>query len=368
MPDAGHQPIGTAENLPAGPGEAIPPDHPDIKFGRVGVLLVNLGTPDGYDRRNMRRYLEEFLTDRRVIEWPRSIWYPILYGIVLNTRPRKSGEAYASIWNREADESPLRTFTRSQASRLSQSLGQDGPMVDWAMRYGNPSIAERLDAMKAAGCERILVFPMYPQYSATTTATVNDKVFESLTAMRWMPAIRTVPPYHDDPVYIDSLARSIERHLEQIDFEPEKVIASYHGIPVSYFRKGDPYHCHCMKTSRLLADRLGWEPGRLMTCFQSRFGPEEWLQPYTDKTVEQLARDGVRRIAVFNPGFVSDCLETLEEIAGEAGELFHEAGGEHFTHVPCLNDSDEGMAVIGSVVRRELSGWVSTVAPAAAAK
>jgi protoporphyrin/coproporphyrin ferrochelatase len=337
----------------------LPADHPKVAFGKVGVLLVNLGTPDGHDKRNMRKYLEEFLTDKRVIEWPKALWYPILYGIVLNTRPKKSGHAYASIWNNELDESPLRTFTRSQSDKLAAALSSSPDLhVDWAMRYGNPSIASRLEALRERGCERIVIFPLYPQYSAATTATVNDKAFEALMKMRWMPAIRTVPPYHDDPVYIDALARSIEKHLAKLDFVPEKVIASYHGIPQSYFRKGDPYHCHCMKTTRLLRERLGWGPEKLITTFQSRFGPEEWLQPYTDKTVEQLARDGVKNIAVFNPGFVADCLETLEEIAGEAGELFHEAGGENFTHIPCLNDSEEGMVVIEAVIARETAGWV----------
>ncbi|MGI9402522.1 MAG: ferrochelatase [Rhizobiaceae bacterium] len=337
----------------------LPPDHPPVKFGKVGVLLVNLGTPDGHDKKNMRRYLEEFLTDRRVIEWPRAWWYPILYGIVLNTRPRKSGEAYATIWNNELDESPLRTFTRSQSEKLAEALSQhDQLIIDWGMRYGNPSIASKLENMQAQGCERILIFPLYPQYAAATTATVNDKSFECLMKMRWMPAIRTAPPYHDDPVYIDALAKSIEAHLANIDFEPDHVLASYHGIPKSYFEKGDPYHCHCQKTSRLLQERLGWPDGRLITTFQSRFGPEEWLQPYTDETVEKLAREGVKNIAVFNPGFVSDCLETLEEIAGEAGEIFEEAGGKNFTHIPCLNDSPDGMAVIQSVVERELSGWI----------
>lgn len=337
----------------------LPPDHPPVNFGKVGVLLINLGTPDGHDKKNMRRYLAEFLTDRRVIEWPRAIWYPILYGIVLNTRPRKSGEAYATIWNKELDESPLRTFTRSQSDKLAQAMsGHANLQIEWGMRYGNPSIASRLEKLQADGCERILIFPLYPQYAAATTATVNDKCFETLMNMRWMPAVRTVPPYHDDPVYIDALASSIESHLAKLDHEPEHVIASYHGIPQSYFEKGDPYHCHCQKTSRLLQERLGWPDGRLITTFQSRFGPEEWLQPYTDKTVEKLAKDGVKNIAVFNPGFVSDCLETLEEIAGEAGEIFEEAGGEHFSHIPCLNDSPEGMAVIQSVVERELSGWI----------
>ncbi|MCB1415627.1 MAG: ferrochelatase [Nitratireductor sp.] len=337
----------------------LPADHPSVATGKVGVLLVNLGTPDGHDKKNMRKYLEEFLTDARVIEWPKLLWYPILYGIVLNTRPKKSGAAYETIWNKELDESPLRTITRSQSDKLAVVFSShDRVIVDWGMRYGKPSIASRLEALQAQGCERILVFPLYPQYSAATTATVNDKAFEHLMSLRWMPAMRTVPPYHDDPVYIDALAASIEQHLATLDFEPEKVIASYHGIPMSYFRKGDPYHCHCQKTSRLLAERLGWGDGRLLTCFQSRFGPEEWLQPYTDKTIEQLAKDGVKNLAVFNPGFVADCLETLEEIAGEGEEIFHEHGGTNFTHIPCLNDSTEGMKVLETMVRRELSGWI----------
>jgi ferrochelatase len=337
----------------------FPSGHPRVAPPKVGVMLVNLGTPDGTDFTSMRRYLREFLSDRRVIEWPRALWYPILYGIVLNTRPKKSGAAYDKIWNRERNESPLRTFTRAQAEKLALALqGHDEVVVDWAMRYGQPAIETVLDRLTDAGCDRIVMFPLYPQYSATTTATVNDAFFRALMKKRWMPATRTVPAYHDEPVYIDALARSIETHLATLDFEPETVIASYHGIPQSYFRAGDPYHCHCQKTTRLLRERLGWDEKRLITCFQSRFGPEEWLQPYTDKTVEKLAREGVKSIAVFNPGFVSDCLETLEEIAGEAAEIFHEAGGKNFTHIPCLNDSAEGMAVIEALVRRELSGWI----------
>jgi ferrochelatase len=336
-----------------------PADHPPVAFGKVGVLLVNLGTPDGTSYWPMRRYLSEFLSDRRVIEWPRAVWQPILQGIVLSTRPKKSGKLYEGIWNRERNESPLRTFTRSQADKLGERLaGEAHVVVDWAMRYGRPSIAERMAALKEKGCERVLVYPLYPQYSASTTATVNDKVFEYLLEQRWQPALRTVPPYHDDPTYIDALARSIETHLAGLDFEPEVVLASFHGIPQSYFRKGDPYHCHCQKTARLLRERLGWSKDRLRLTFQSRFGPEEWLQPYTDKTVEALATSGVKRIAVLNPGFVSDCLETLEEIAVENAEIFHEHGGERFSHIPCLNDSEEGMRVIEAQVRRELQGWV----------
>lgn len=334
-----------------------PPDHPNVPHGRVGVLLVNLGTPDGTDRRSMRRYLEEFLTDRRVIETPRLKWYPVLYGIILNTRPQKKGRDYATIWNRERDESPLRTYSRSQAEKLTARLG-GAVVVDWAMRYGNPSIASRLDALQEAGCERILVYPLYPQYAAATTATVNDKAFEHLLKKRWQPALRTVPPYHDDSVYIDALARSVDSHLATLAFEPEVVLASFHGIPRSYFEKGDPYYCHCQKTARLLRERLGWSDERLRVTFQSRFGPEEWLQPYTDRTVEALARSGVRRIAVLTPGFVADCLETIEEIGVENADIFRAAGGSDFARIPCLNDSDDGMAVIEHVVRRELRGWV----------
>jgi ferrochelatase len=337
----------------------LPAEHPKVNFGKVGVLLVNLGTPDGTDYKSMRRYLQEFLTDKRVIEWSRLLWYPILYGIVLNTRPGKVGKAYESIWNKDLDESYLRTYTRNQAEKMAASFA-DMPnvVVDWAMRYGQPSIQSKMNELKKAGCEKILLFPLYPQYAAATTATVNDEAFRALLKMRWQPALRTVPQYSDDPVYIDALANSIEAHYASLDWEPELLLTSFHGIPKSYFMAGDPYHCQCYKTARLLRDRLGWSKEKLMVTFQSRFGPEEWLQPYTDKTVEKLAKDGIKRIAVINPGFVSDCLETLEEIAGEAGEIFHHNGGDKFTHVPCLNDSADGMRVLETVVRRELMGWV----------
>lgn len=337
---------------------ARPAGHPPVKPRRVGVLLVNLGTPDGTDFRSMWRYLREFLSDPRVIELPRIVWYPILYGIVLVTRPGRSGANYAKIWNRERDESPLRTFTRGQAEKLSAALS-DLPqvVVEWGMRYGSPSTADATARLIEQGCDRIVSFPLYPQYSATTTATANDQLFRALMKIRHAPAVRTVPPYYDEAVYIDALANSIERHLATLDFEPEVVLASYHGIPKPYFEKGDPYHCHCQKTTRLLRERLGWDGKRLTTTFQSRFGAQEWLQPYTDKTVERLAKEGVRSIAVVNPGFSSDCIETLEEIAGEAAEIFHHAGGTNFAHIPCLNDTPDGMAVIEAMVRRELAGW-----------
>ncbi|AZO13272.1 ferrochelatase [Mesorhizobium sp. M2A.F.Ca.ET.043.05.1.1] len=340
----------------AGP---LPAGHPAVKQGKVGVMLINLGTPDGIEFGPMWRYLREFLSDPRVIELNKAIWYPILYGLVLTTRPKKSGANYARIWNREKNESPLRTFTRSQAEKLASALAdQSNIVVDWAMRYGNPSTASVVQKLVEQGCDRILSFPVYPQYSATTTATANDQLFRALMKIRNAPAIRSVPPYYDEPVYIEALAHSIERHLEGLDFEPEVVIASYHGIPKPYFEKGDPYHCHCLKTTRLLRERLGWDEKKLITTFQSRFGAQEWLQPYTDVTVEKLAKDGVKSIAVVNPGFSVDCIETLDEIGREAAETFHHAGGRNFAHIPCLNDSAEGMAVIEALVRRELSGWV----------
>ncbi|WP_163883597.1 ferrochelatase [Rhizobium laguerreae] len=336
-----------------------PADHPAVKFGKVGVLLVNLGTPDGTDYTSMRRYLREFLTDRRVIEWSPWKWYPILFGIVLNTRPQKVGKAYELIWNKERNESYLRTYTRNQSELMAERLKDlDNVKVDWAMRYGTPSIASRIDALKEEGCDRIVLFPLYPQYAAATTATVNDKAFQKLLSMRWQPALRTVPDYHDDETYIEALATSVERHLSTLDWKPEMLLASFHGIPMSYFKHGDPYYCQCQKTGRLLRERLGLTKENFMVTFQSRFGPEEWLQPYTDKTVEKLAGDGVKRIAVINPGFVSDCLETLEEIAEQAAHSFHENGGEKFAHIPCLNDGEDGMKVLEKVVRRELQGWV----------
>lgn len=333
---------------------SLAPKHP-----KVGVLLVNLGTPDGTSYAPMRRYLAEFLSDRRVIEWPRIFWYPILYGIVLTVRPKRSGKLYDRIWNHEKNESPLRTFTRAQGEKLAVAL-KDHPnvIVDWAMRYGQPSIEDVTDRLLKQGCDRIVMFPLYPQYSATTTATVNDKFFEVLMKKRFMPAVRTIPSYEVEPVYIEALAQSIEKHLATLDFKPEVILASYHGIPKSYSDKGDPYRAQCLETSRLLRARLGMDDKQFRSTFQSRFGPEEWLQPYTDETLEELAKQGVKSVAVLNPGFVVDCLETVDEIGHEAAESFHEAGGENFSHIPCLNDSEEGMEVIETLVRRELQGWV----------
>ncbi len=334
-------------------------DRLPAKPGKIAVLLVNLGTPDGTAYKPMWRYLREFLSDPRVIELNKAIWYPILYGLVLTTRPQKSGANYERIWNREKNESPLHTFTRSQGEKLGKALA-DLPdvVVDWAMRYGNPSTASVTNKLVGQGCERILTFPLYPQYSATTTATANDQLFRALMKIRHAPAIRSVPPYYDEPIYIDALARSIERHLATLDFEPQVVITSYHGIPKPYSDKGDPYFQHCHKTTQLLRERLGWDDRKMIITFQSRFGAQEWLQPYTDKTVEKLAKEGVKRIAVVNPGFSVDCIETLDEIGREVCDEFLHAGGERFSHIPCLNDSAEGMAVIEALARRELGGWV----------
>lgn len=342
------------------PADANPAASPGVRKPKIGVLLVNLGTPDGTTYWPMWRYLREFLSDQRVIELNKAIWYPILYGLVLTLRPRKSGANYRSIWNTEKDESPLRTITRAQSEALAEIL-RDQPdiVVDWGMRYGSPSIRSVVDNMERQGVDRILTVPLYPQYSATTTATANDQLFRALMQMRRAPAVRSVPPYYDDPVYIEALAASMKASIAKLDFEPELVLASFHGIPKPYADKGDPYPEHCLRTTELLRAASGMDDKRLMTTFQSRFGAQEWLQPYTDKTVERLAKEGVKSIAVINPGFSADCIETLEEIAGEVGEIFHHNGGKNFAHLPCLNDSPEGMRVIEHLVRRELSGWIA---------
>ncbi|MGB3500251.1 MAG: ferrochelatase [Mesorhizobium sp.] len=327
--------------------------------GRIGVILANLGTPDGTDYASMRRYLNEFLSDTRVIELNRFIWQPILKAFVLTTRPQKSGANYRKIWNVERDESPLRTITRDQADDLAKRLADlPNVVVDWAMRYGDPSIADVVDRLTVQGCDRIVYFPLYPQYSATTTATANDKLYRKLMTMRAMPTVRSVPRYFDEPSFISALATSLTSQLAALDFEPEIVLASYHGIPKVYADKGDPYREQCNATTDLLRADLGWSDSRLMTTFQSRFGAQEWLQPYTDKTVERLAKEGVRRIAIMNPGFSADCIETLEEIDGEVREIFMHGGGEKFAHIACLNASSEGMDMIETIVRRELTGWL----------
>ena len=335
----------------------LPNTHPEIAYGKTGLLLVNLGTPESPDKKGLRPYLKQFLSDRRVIETSPLIWQPILRGIILNTRPTKSAEAYAKIWRQESNESPLRYYTRVQAEKLQATLG-DSVKVDWAMRYGAPSIETRLTEMKEAGCERIAIIALYPQYSASTSASVYDDVFRALLKLRWQPAIRTAAPWHDHPAYIEALAQSVSDHLSGLDFEPEHIIASFHGLPQSYFEKGDPYHCHCAKTARLLREKLGMDDDKLRLTFQSRFGPTKWLEPYTDQTVIEMAEQGVKKIAVVTPGFISDCVETLEEIGIALQEDFVAAGGTHFSTVPCLNDGAASQKLLQTIAERELAGWL----------
>ena len=330
-----------------------------ISPGRVGVLLVNLGTPDSADARGVRVYLREFLSDPRVIENQGLYWKLVLNGIILQVRPRRKARDYQKIWNTEKNESPLKTITRAQSEKLAAAIADhDHVVVDWAMRYGNPSIASRIASLTAQGCDRLLVVPLYPQYSAATSATVCDEVFRVLAGMRAQPILRVTPPYYVDPEYIDALAVSIDAHLKTLPFQPELILASFHGMPQTYIDKGDPYQAQCAATIDALRQRMGLDASKLMLTFQSRFGFDEWLQPYTDKTIEQLAKDGVRRIAVVTPGFSADCLETLEEIAQENAEIFKHNGGEQFAAIPCLNDSDPGMDVIRQLVLRELQGWI----------
>lgn len=325
----------------------------------IGVLLVNLGTPEATDYRSMRRYLKEFLSDRRVIEENPVKWWLVLNLIVLTFRPGRKGRDYDKIWNRERNESPLKTVTRSQAEKLQRAMSADPRvLVDWAMRYGHPSIPSRLAAMQAQGCDRILVLPLYPQYAAATTATVCDKVFDALKTMRWQPAVRVAPPWYDDRVYIDAVAGSVRTTLAALEFTPDVVIASFHGMPEAYCANGDPYYDQCAETARLLREALRYDDAQLLMTFQSRFGPAEWLKPYTDETIRGLAAKGVKNVAVVTPGFTTDCLETLEEIAMENAAIFSKAGGRNFVFVPCLNDSDDGMSVIRRVAVRELSGWI----------
>ena len=330
----------------------LPADHPTVAPRKIGVLLVNLGTPDAPDIPSVKRYLKEFLSDRRVVELPAILWQPILRAVVLNTRPKQSAHAYAQVWT--AGGSPLDVFTREQAEALAASFG-DGVTVDYAMRYGKPSIGQRLRALKEGGCDRILIAPLYPQYSGATTATVNDKVFEQLADMRWQPAIRTLPPYHDDPTYIDALKHSIEAMLARIDFAPDAIVASFHSMPVSTLMKGDPYHCQCQKTARLLGQALGCE---LVVSFQSKLGRAKWLEPSTEATLARLAGEGMKNIVVVTPGFSADNLETLEEIAIRGRETFVEGGGEQLITVPCLNASDGGVAMLRILLARELEGWL----------
>ncbi|ATY33676.1 ferrochelatase [Sphingomonas psychrotolerans] len=328
-----------------------PGDHPTIPTRKVGLLLVNLGTPDAAEAGAVRRYLAEFLSDPRVIEIPRFVWKPILHGIILRTRPAKSAHAYKQVWRE--DGSPLAAITREQAAALQGAFGPD-VIVDYAMRYGRPALGDRLRALKAAGCERILIAPLYPQYCAATTATANDAAFAALAQMRWQPALRTLPPYHDDPAYIDALKTSVEASLAALDFEPQAILASFHGMPQRTLELGDPYHCHCQKTARLLSEALGRE---LTITFQSRFGRAKWLEPATDTVLAGLPAKGITRIALVAPGFSADCVETLEELSIRGRETFVAAGGTDFAALPCLNASHVGVAMLKKILARELAGW-----------
>jgi ferrochelatase len=332
----------------------------NLRSGKIAVLLVNLGTPDGADAASVRRYLREFLTDPRVIEKQGLIWKLVLHGVILRIRPRRKARDYRKIWDNEKNESPLKTITRSQAEKLASELAPLGPgiVVDWAMRYGNPSLAARIGYLLAERCERLLVIPLYPQYCAATTATVCDEILRVLARLRHQPALRVAPPYYDDPVYIDALASSTTAALGRLGFKPQVILASFHGVPQAYVESGDPYQRHCMETVRLLRQRLGFDEAALRITFQSRFGRDKWLEPATIETVEALAKSGVKRVAVIMPGFAADCLETLEEIAGDNAHVFKQNGGESFAALPCLNDSEEGMKVISHLARRELSGWL----------
>ncbi len=342
----------------ASPRDFLPPDHPKVSHGKVGVLLLNLGTPEATSYWPMRRYLKEFLSDRRVIEVNRALWWVILNGIILTSRPGRSGKAYDKIWNHALNESPLKTITRGQCEKLQAAL-KDHPdvVVDWAMRYGKPSVKERIDALQMQGCDRILFAPLYPQYSAATTATALDKCFEALQGMRWQPAIRSVPPYYDQPAYIEALAKSLKRHIRNLPWKPDMILASFHGLPLEYLTKGDPYYCHCMKTARLLREKMKLSPEQLQVVFQSRFGRAEWLQPYAQGTVEGLPAKGVKNLVMIMPGFSADCVETLEEVAIGLAETFKHAGGSNFSAVPCLNDSPASIEMLEVLVRQELQGW-----------
>lgn len=335
--------------------------HSDIAPAKIGVMLVNLGTPNAADPSSVKRYLGEFLSDRRVIELNPWLWKPVLYGIILPLRSKRVAEAYRKIWHHDTDESPLRLYSRLQADRVGEALQQRRNQdinVVWAMRYGNPSIPDTLNGLRKQGCRHILVVPLYPQYSATTTATVTDKVFETLQSVRYQPAVRILPPYHDQPKYIHALALSVEDYLENTVGHPEVLIVSFHGLPKACIEAGDPYYCHCAKTIRLLRERLGVDENFLRLTFQSRFGPKQWLQPYTSETLTDLANSGIRHVAVLTPGFAADCLETLEEIGMQNRDLFLAQGGERFDYIPCLNDSPPGIEMLTDLIEEELSGWI----------
>ena len=337
------------------------PDHPKVRFGKVGILLANLGTPDDYTYWPMRRYLSEFLSDKRVVDYSAWLWQPLLQGIILSKRPFSSGKAYESIWNHEAGESPLLTITKDQTKAIKAQMHAqfgDRVEVDFCMRYGNPSTKSKVREMVENGCDRILFFPLYPHYAGATSATANDQLFRALMEEKWQPSVRTVPAYYDQPSYIDALAKSVDEAYSKLDHRPDVLVTSYHGVPNRYLMEGDPYHCQCQKTSRLLRERLGWDEGAIKTTFQSKFGPEEWLQPYTVEEVARLAEAGHKRIAVIAPAFSADCIETLEEINEEIKESFEEAGGEAFTYIPSLNDQPAHIAALSHVITENLKGWI----------
>ena len=340
-----------------------PSDHPKIKPAKVGVLVANLGTPDATDYWSMRRYLNEFLSDKRVVDYSAWLWQPLLQLVILTTRPSKSGANYRSIWNNDADESPLLTITKQQTAAIKETMAErygDNVMVDFCMRYGNPSTKSKVREMVEAGCTKILFFPLYPHYAGATSATANDQFFRALMDEKWQPIARVVAPYFEDPAYIDALAQSVEAAYAKLDKKPELLICSYHGMPQRYLREGDPYHCQCQKTTRLLKDRLGWKDTEIKTTFQSVFGREEWLKPYTVEEVARLAKDeGVKNIAICAPAFSADCIETLEEINEEIKESFEHAGGEQFTYIPCLNDDPAHIAALCGIIDENLLGWVN---------
>jgi len=338
------------------------PDHPKVPDQKVGILIANLGTPDNYDYWSMRRYLGEFLSDKRVIDYPAYLWQPLLQLIILTSRPFRSGAAYKSIWNEEDGESPLMTITKAQTAKIKERAHEmygDNVVVDFAMRYGNPSTKSKVREMVAKGCSKILFFPLYPHYAGATSATANDQFFRALMDEKWQPIARVVEPYFDDTAYIEALAQSVEKAYAEAENKPEVLVCSYHGVPKRYLMQGDPYHCQCQKTTRLLKERLGWGDTDIVTTFQSKFGPEEWLKPYTVEEVARLAEeDGKKRIAVIAPAFSADCIETLEEINEEIKESFEEAGGEEFTYIPCLNDDDAHIDALSQIISRNLQGWL----------
>ena len=325
-------------------------DHPEIKFGKTGVLIVNLGTPDSTSWWDVRKYLKEFLSDRRVIEVNPIVWQIVLNLFILTFRPSKSAHAYKKIWFKETNESPLLYFTKSQAEKLKEKLENKKIIVDFAMRYGSPSIKSKLTKLKDLGCENIIILPLYPQYAAATTATVCDEVYRTLMNMRWQPSLQVIPHYESEPLYITALIKSIEKKVQSISWEPDLIIASYHGIPKKYFDKGDPYHCYCQKTTRLMKEKFS--KIKIQTTFQSRFGPQEWLTPYTDKTLECLPNEGIKNLLVICPGFASDCVETLEEIDIQGRESFLKNGGEKFELIPCLNDNSDHIALFENLIKK----------------